>query len=602
MLRAKRLFPFRLFDVDQRQTATWGLDLCALFVVCGVLYFFCLGAHGLIDPDEGRYSQIAWGMIRSHDFISPRVNGVLFLEKPILYYWLQVIAIKCFGLSAWSLRFFPAITALCSVSMTYLAGRVLFCRSTGILAACLLALMPVFFGAGHYANMDMEVSTFITCALLCFLMSLQRQGKSGASLIMLGAYVFTALAVLTKGLIGLAFPMMIIGLWILLFNQWRVLLRMRLGSGFALFLILVLPWFVLVTKENPGFLTYYFYDQQVVRYLSHQFNNGQPVWFYLPIILGGSLPWSFFLVQSLVYHCRRLTKAYAARLNTGFLLLWALLVVCFFSGAHSKLVGYILPVFAPMALLIANYMVAGVSSRFKGIGLGLMSYIVFLVFAIFGGAWYAFHSTDVNVVGYRQAGLCLLTVLLLGGLMACVFWLKHRPRQVVLSLLAASFTALMVFAATVPSLGTRTMKPLVDAAKPYLPYAKDIAVLGDYFTSLPLYLDRKITVVNDALNPNDLSHRDDWVGMFNRGMRQDPHTDYTWMIHRHAFWQRWKSQHMLVFTNDGQLPAFRDQHIAFWLVGCDRGRLLLANYRLQSPPNVFVGRGCASLAALHTQT
>jgi|GEM_PF-451569 len=568
------------------------IDLSFLGCLLGVLYFFLLGNHGLIDPDEGRYSEVALNMIRTHDYISPHVNGVLFLEKPIFFYWLQVIAIKLFGLNTWALRFFPALSASCTILFTYGASRALYGRSVGLVSALILATMPVFFGAGHYANLDMEVSNFISCALFCFILRVVKSNQPYTPFLMPLAYVFSALGVLTKGLIGLAFPMMIIGLWMIVFNQWKWLTKMWLIRGLVLFALIVTPWFYLVTKHNPTFLHYYFIDQQVIRFLSHSFNNIQPAWFYCYIIALGAIPWSFFSLQALYYHFKQLIQSKGSRYINGYFMIWLFAVFTFFSIPHSKLVGYILPALPPLAILVSTYLVTGFKHHFAGIKVGLVCYCIFTVCALLGGTLYLSYAIDPNINAYRFYAITILALLCLGSLSGAWFYRQKMYNQIWLSLTLPTCLALLVVALAMPSIPVRTMKPFVIAAQPYLKQVKEIASYDDYFPSLALYFNRRITTVSDSYDRPNAGSVDNWSGMFVRGMKQDKSHAYPWIINTGTFWQRWAAHPMLVVIKKNSLLDFEHHKSKFWTVACYQDMLLLSNFQTKTGSTLTQGQGC----------
>lgn len=265
-------------------------DLLILGSFISLFYFFYLGSYPLFTPDEGRYSEVAREMLVQHDYITPRLNGVPFLDKPILYYWLQAIAIKLFGLKEWALRFFPILCGIMGTLITYLAGRQLFNRATGLLGALILASSPLYFGGAHYANLDLEVAVFISCSLLFFLMAVQTQEKPHKGYL-LASYLSASLAILTKGMIGLAFPLLIVGLWILILKRWPLLLKVHFIKGLMLIFLIASPWYLLVQKANPNFFNYFFLNQQITRFVATAgFNNRTPFWFYLPVIALGFAP------------------------------------------------------------------------------------------------------------------------------------------------------------------------------------------------------------------------------------------------------------------------------------------------------------------------
>lgn len=205
-------------------------ELLWVTLACLGYFLILLGSRVLNVPDEGRYSEVARAMLLSGDFITPRLNGIAFFHKPILHYWLQVASFSVFGITEWSVRLMPALAGVLGCVLTYVAGTLLYGRHTGRLAALMLATNPLYFLSSRYADMNLEVAVFITCALLCFMIAMQYPLGSKRRNILWAAYAFAALAVLTKGLIGIVFPMMVVGAWVLVTRQWRLLREMYLAK------------------------------------------------------------------------------------------------------------------------------------------------------------------------------------------------------------------------------------------------------------------------------------------------------------------------------------------------------------------------------------
>ncbi len=316
-----------------------------LFILFAIFYFLFLGSHPLLLPDEGRYSEVAREMLAAHDFITPHLNGSLFFHKPILFYWLQCIPLSIFGVNPWSLRIMPALFGVGGIVFLYWATSVLLGRNVGRIAAIILGTTPLYYGAAHYANLDLEVAVWLNASILSLLIGVLQEKKSW----LFSAYIFGALAFLTKGLIGLAFPAGIMGLWILSTRQWSAIKKLQLPLGLGLFALICLPWLIVVSQRNPDFIRFFFYTQQFQRFAGSGFNNVAPGWFYIAIVIAGFLPWTYFL-------CRHFKTLYSPRPQnpiTLYLTIWAFVVLIFFSIPSSKLVGYILPIFAPMAILTA---------------------------------------------------------------------------------------------------------------------------------------------------------------------------------------------------------------------------------------------------------
>ncbi|MCD6038809.1 MAG: arnT 3 [Gammaproteobacteria bacterium] len=523
---------------------SWVTDLLLMTFLLGFFYVLYLGMHPLFTPDEGRYSEVAREMIATHDYITPRLNGVAFLDKPILYYWLQVSAIKIFGLKEWALRFWPAFIAVLGCIMTYLAGRLLFTRRTGVLSAIMLATNPLYYGAAHYANLDLEVAVLISCTLFFSLFALQAVSNQRRTVFLLFAYLFSALAVLTKGLIGVAFPVMIVGSWILIFHQWKLLGKMRLLSGTCIFLVLTLPWYFLVQKANPQFFHFFFVTQQVERFLTQaDFNNSTVAWFYLPIVGVGFLPWSLFLVQALIRLIQQIRKNFRQSRTQVFLLLWFLIVFIFFSFPKSKTVGYILPLFPVMALITGDYVSKyWEQPKSPGILFAILSFIIVCFFIIVVCVLVPhIKAMEIpqGIVAYLND---IAVIFLLGGVAAFYFLFKRNVKKLFACFTVIASAFLLILSISAPVLNQKTIKPLAMQLKSIITPQDEVVTFYRYYQDLPLYLERRITIVADWHAP-DILHNDNWVRELWFGM---PFQDTSaWLIGESAFWQRWNSRRRL---------------------------------------------------------
>jgi len=538
-------------------TKQWISDLFLLTLVLGVFYAIWLGSHPLFTPDEGRYSEVAREMLVTRDFVTPRLNGVVFLDKPILYYWLQASAIFLFGLKEWSLRFWPAFFGVLGCLMTYITGNLLFNRRVGLLATLILATTPLYYGAAHYANLDLEVASLVSISLMFFLLGIQSSTRSKTALLMM-AYLFSGLAMLTKGLIGVAFPAMIIGSWIVLTGRWRTLKEMHLFAGFCLFTAIALPWYVLAQKANPEFFQFFFVKQQVSRFLTTEhFNNRTPMWFYVPIVLMGLFPWCGFVIQALARSVKAVWQNRKAHQVELYLLLWFSLIFVFFSIPKSKTIGYILPIFPALALLIANYFNTlwdKVSSSFR------VGTIIFIVLAL-GGAIASllvayFHWVDLP---YIEPYLFVNGALLLtAAFVSAVLLKKKYPfSRIIECLTLTAILFLLTLAACSEVINQKTIKPLALPLKVNLNEADEIVAYYKYFQDLPIYLERRITIVADW-NAKDIPLRDNWVRELWYGM---PFQDTSaWLINDDIFWQRWNSdKRLFVFTDKNHLKNLQSK-------------------------------------------
>ena len=325
-------------------------DLTALAIFFGVVFFQLLGRWPLIEPDEGRYSEIPREMLERGDFITPLLNYVKYFEKPPLHYWLNALSFSLFGQNEFAARFAGTLCGLLTVLFTYWLGRRLFERRVGLMAALIIGSSGGFLVQARINITDMTLTFCLTLCLGSFLLAIRDEGPKKGLYYYLG-YAGAALAVLAKGLIGIVFPGGIIFLFLLCRKRWRLLAEMRLVSGTILFLLIAAPWFILVSLRNPEFAQFFFIHEHFERFLTKVHRRYQPVWFFLPVLLGTMLPWSFFIPEALRRAWRERRSDQGDTL--AYLAIWALLIFAFFSKSSSKLVPYILPIFPPLALLIA---------------------------------------------------------------------------------------------------------------------------------------------------------------------------------------------------------------------------------------------------------
>ena len=309
----------------------------------------------LANPDEGRYSEISREMALSGDWVTPRLDGIKYFEKPPLQYWATAAAFEAFGQSAWSARLWTALTGFLGVLFTAFAAARLFGAEAGRAAGLILGgcLMWVFMG--HASSLDMGVSFFLSLAVGAFALA-QRSGAPPGSRQrwMLFGWAACALAMLSKGLIGVVLPAGAVAVYVLWQRDWRLLARLELGAGLALFLVIAAPWFILVSLKNHEFARFFFIHEHFERFLNKGHGRYQPWWYFLPLLALGLVPWTLALPGALASAARR--RPLLAFNPQRFLLAWSVLVFVFFSVSDSKLFGYILPIFPALAMLLGDWL------------------------------------------------------------------------------------------------------------------------------------------------------------------------------------------------------------------------------------------------------
>lgn len=318
----------------------------------------------LAVPDEGRYGEIGRWMLQSGDWLTPRVNGIPFFHKPPYVYWLEAISLAIWGVHAWALRVVPALHAGLMLVALYLATRDSVGERTARRAAIMLGTSLSFLLGGQYVNHDMAVAAWIGVAIWFFALAFVRMPAHGSTsvrpdsaarwLARLG-FAACGLGFQSKGLIGVALPGLVLLIWLVWTGQLRKIVQLPWVTGLALFAAISLPWLVLAQQQFPDLLSYMFGKHQVGRYTATNFNNAQPWWFYLPALALLLFPWAAFAAIQAVAQARR-TAMTASPVAQSLVLLcwiWLLAILVFFSIPNSKLIGYVLPVMPPLALLAA---------------------------------------------------------------------------------------------------------------------------------------------------------------------------------------------------------------------------------------------------------
>ncbi|MEO1765945.1 glycosyltransferase family 39 protein [Thiobacter aerophilum] len=466
-----------------------------LLVLFTLLWFGNLDYRHLIRPDEGRYAEIAREMVQSGDWITPRLNGIKYFEKPPLQYWATAAAYRLFGEHEWTARLWTALTGWAGVLLAWFAGRRLFGQTAGLIAALVLGSSAYYVLGGHVNTLDMGVSFFLQLSWTAFLLAQTREKQSTRRNWMLLAWTAAALALLSKGLIGLVLPATTLVTYCLFTRDFQIWRRLYLLPGLALFLLLAAPWFIAVSVANPEFAQFFFIHEHVQRFLTRIHNRYHPWYTYFPLLVLGSLPWlgSLFpaLARAWATECGQ--QRFRPRL---FLLLWVIVVVGFFSVSQSKLPGYILPVFPALALLIGDaWARAPTRSLRLQHAIGLAAVVIVTLAGVVAFERYA--QAEPVLYGRYALWLAAAGALLIFALVLAQRWLTREKR-----LAAALVTALGgLLAAQAVVTGHEALAPInsgYDFARklrPLLRPEQTLYCVEMYDQTLPFYLKRTCTLV-----------------------------------------------------------------------------------------------------------
>ena len=492
-----------------RAGTAWSRDLLLLGAFFGALFFFALGGRPLTNPDEGRNAEIPREMLASGDWVTPRLNGVNYFEKPPLVYWCGVVGLKLLGANEWSMRTTPALFALGGVLLAYAVARRLYGREAGLAAAVVLGTSLLYYVLGHILILDMAVSVLMSATLFCFILGVREAPGLARRGLFYGLYASAALATLTKGLIGFLVTGAVMFLWLLIFNQWKRLRPFYLPTGALLFLAIAAPWHLLAALRNPTWAHRYFVSEHWVRFTATGTGHPGPWWYFVPIVLLGLFPWTGFLWPAVRDALRGspgdgLRASWARRKENAdawFLVTWAAFIFLFFSLSQSKLAPYILPICPALAVLIGAWLGSALRTNdLARLRLGLRVFALVCGFLAVAFCFAALRPERVHLPIEQAAALklpafALAAVLLLGGLVAP--WLaKTRGVRAgllgIVGTMTVFFVVLQFAAPHIQKPGTQSLAQIVAAsAQP----GDRVMHYHEFFHDFTFYAKRVVDVV-----------------------------------------------------------------------------------------------------------
>jgi 4-amino-4-deoxy-L-arabinose transferase-like glycosyltransferase len=456
----------------------------AIWILLAIAWFATLGLRPLLEPDEGRYAEIPREMSVSGDWVTPRLNGIKYFEKPPLQYWATAAIYSVFGASEWSARFWSCALAFLCIPLTYAFARHVYRdASVAMVAAACLAMNPYFAIVGQLNLLDSGFCFFLVASVFAFLRARDSEPESRAEMRwMLAAAVALGLAVLSKGIAALVLiaGTVLVHMWVA--RDARPLRRWHLLVTLPAFLAVTVPWFLVVSRRNPEFASFFFIHEHFARYLTDVSERVQPRWYFLPFVLFALLPWVSQLWRARSdLHWQR-PASHRAVIQT-FLLIWCAFVVLFFSVSQSKLVTYILPIMPPLSVLIAPAVAKRASAT------SFASWVTLAIVAV--GATGLCVAAERNVGHIPQALFVWAAVAVSLGIATAVaarFSLVAAAAGVVLA-----FQALMMSYSALPPV--RTSKGLVAAVRVHIGPETQLFTVEQYRQSIPPYLGRTLRVV-----------------------------------------------------------------------------------------------------------
>ncbi|WDZ98067.1 glycosyltransferase family 39 protein [Herbaspirillum sp. WKF16] len=546
-----------------------------LLILFLLVWFWMLGARVLVPTDEGRYAEMAREMVATQDWITTRLNGIKYFEKPPLQTWMNAITFELFGLGEWQARLWTGLCGLLGIGLAGYTGARVFSGRVGFYAALVLASSFFWAGMGHINTLDMGLSGMMTISLCALLMG-QRDGASRDSQRnwMLLCWAGMALAVLSKGLIGIVLPGAVLVLYTLFSRDWAIWKRLHLFKGLVLFFVITTPWFVAVSLRNPEFPQFFFIHEHFQRFTSKIHSRTGPWYYFIPILLLGIVPWLGVFFQGLWQGMReqRDTGGYNS-LNGGrfqpkkMLLIWAVFIFLFFSISDSKLPSYILPIFPALALLIACYLERADYKALAWAGsLVAVPSAVALAFIprVPALAKDAFSLPLVEAhIPYLYAGALIFFI---GGVAAIRLARLHKDAAVTALAASAFIAGQLLMLGHDPqgrySAGVDYVPALQAELKPETP----IYLVGRYEQALPFYLRRTMTLVQ---------HADE----MEFGLKQEPQL---WLPTIDAFVAQWVADNAagkkdIAIMDPTRYKELQERKLPMRLIGQDPRRVIVAN-------------------------
>ena len=420
----------------------------ALFGICLLTFFAGLGSPAITDSDEAFYAESAREMVESGDWLTPHFNYVYRFEKPILYYWLAASAYLVAGVGETTARFPSALAGLGLTLLVFVSAHRWYDVSTGFLAGVITASSFGYVIMARQALPDLTLTFFVTLAIWAALVAYREpsigeqepacNSRSRTAWVALSA-VGAAGAILTKGPVGIVLPVLVVGP-LLVLDHWsgraRAAVRM---TDLALFAIIVLalaaPWFLrMALVHGPAYLDRFFIVENFDRFATPRYNDPRPFWYYAPIVVGGMLPWSPFMLLWLPSIARGLRRGLSGCTNTVRFCWWAAAPLLFYSLSVGKQPRYILPILPPLAVLLAH----AIRSRSVGCDrdhlLSVCTGVAGGILCLVAGLVYRAAPLFVEWAPAWTVGVSVIIGLAGVGVLLCI----ARPRWIPVAVLTAS--------------------------------------------------------------------------------------------------------------------------------------------------------------------
>jgi 4-amino-4-deoxy-L-arabinose transferase-like glycosyltransferase len=508
--------------VPQTQTA-W--VLFALAVVWFAI-FFRLGSLPLLQPDEGRNAEVGREMKESGAWLSPSYDGIAYLDKPAFYFKAVALSLAAFGDNETAARIPSAVFGLALLALTYGFCRRVYGPRCAILAVIIIATMPLFTVNSRTVIFDIALAFFVSAAIFTGYWAEECDGKSRHNWYLLSALA-AGFATLVKGPVGFLIPSLVLFVFHRVEGRRGVWKRFFAPLNLLVFFGVTLPWFIGLSRQHPDFPYYGIIEESFHRFTTASFHRTQPIYFYVLIVMGLFLPWSFILPEAGISAWKN--KWFASRADR-LCLVWSVVVVIFFSLSKSKLPGYILTVTVACGILVARlFQQAMVNPGGKAARITGRAAITFAVLCVLvaGAAIYLSSRMDslakplsLPVADVEELGRSFTTAIILLLVFAVLGLLARFRRDARLGFIVFAVFPLLLFTLNFGAIevvfNVKSARQLAQKI-PALPPQTQMVFLECFPNGLPFYLDRTATLVTkdgNELTSNyilfSLKHDPEW--------------------------------------------------------------------------------------------
>lgn len=524
--------------------------LAVLAILVSAIWFGNVGYRTLAEPDEGRYAEIPREMLAAGDWITPQLNGIPYLEKPPLQYWVTAAAYSVLGTSPWVSRLWTVSTGLLGIAVTYALGRAVWGARAGELAALIVASCLLYYLVGHLNLLDVGLAFFLNAAVACFLMAQRADGSiadgsihgatdrgsgngMGAQRRWMGlCWTALALGFLQKGLVALVLPVIALAAYSLICRDTTPWKRLHPLAGLAIVATVTLPWLIAVSLRYPEFLRFFFVHEHLDRFVTTIHRRTEPWWFFIAVLSVGTLPWTFVIARAVVNLWREPVAPGKLHVEK-FLMIWAATIVVFFSLAGSKLAPYIVPAIAPLALVTGRWLQTRATARMVWPAVAASAAVLLLLLAL-RPLLGQFTQPGVKQDVYLQisAWAQIAGIVGLVGVALAAFAIQRGALRTAVAAVAGGFCAGIALLMC----GSNSLEPLrggtgiANVIRPHLTAETSFYCVGMYWQSLPFALQRTCDVAQ-------------YKGEF--GVQFAPGTTH-WMPSVEGFAARWQPQRSAV--------------------------------------------------------